>query len=69
MSFTEINLLGVYVSPFAPMMQFAWLIVLPLRRLADRIGVTRFVWHPALFYVACYVIVLSTVVLVARWRL
>ena len=36
-----------------------------LRRLADRFGLLRHVWHPALFVFATYMIVLSSIVLLA----
>ena len=45
------------------MMLVAWLIALPLRSLGDRIGIQRQVWHPALFNIAVYIIVLSLIVL------
>jgi protein AaeX len=63
MNFTEINLLGVYVAPISLMMIAAWLILIPLRRIADHIGLLREVWHPALFWFAIYMIVLSGIVL------
>ena len=63
MNFTEINLLGVYVAPISLRMIAAWLILIPVRRFADRIGLVRQVWHPALFWFAIYMIVLSTIVL------
>jgi hypothetical protein len=67
MSFTEINLFGVYVAPISLMMVAAWLILIPLRRGADHFGLLRHVWHPALFVFAVYLIVLSCIVLlVAR---
>lgn len=62
MSFTEINLFGVYVAPIVPLMGAAWLILIALRRLAVRIGLLRQVWHPALFVFAVYIIILSTLV-------
>jgi protein AaeX len=65
MRFSEVNLFGVYVAPISLMMLAAWLILIPLRRLALRVGVFRYVWHPALFTFAAYVIVLSVIVLVA----
>jgi protein AaeX len=69
MKYTEVNILGIYVAPFALMMLAAWLIALLLQRIADRagVGVARRVWHPALFKVAVYVIVLSIVVLAVGW--
>jgi hypothetical protein len=63
--FAEVNLFGVYVAPIAPMMVAAWLALVPLRRLADRLGLLGRVWHPALFLFALYMIVLSVIVLLA----
>jgi hypothetical protein len=68
MKFTEIDLFGVYVAPMSLMMVAAWLVVVVLRRAADRSGLLRHVWHPALFVGATYIIVLSSIVLViAAW--
>ena len=64
MRYTELNLLGVYVAPIAPMMVAAWILLIPVRRLADHFGLLRYVWHPALFVFAVYIIVLSSIVLV-----
>jgi hypothetical protein len=67
MSFTEINLFGVYVAPISLMLVAAWLVLLQLRRIGSRLGLLRHVWHPALFEFAVYMIVLSSIVLlVAR---
>jgi protein AaeX len=63
MSFTEVNLFGVYVAPISLMMVAAWLIVIALRRMADHFGLLRHVWHPALFVFAVYMITLSSIVL------
>jgi len=60
MSFTEINLFGVYVAPISVMMVAAWVITIALRRIANRFGLLRYVWHPALFTFAAYIIVLSS---------
>jgi protein AaeX len=65
MRFTEFNLFGVYVAPISVIMVAAWLVLVPLRRIASRFGVLRHVWHPALFVFAVYMIVLSSIVLVA----
>jgi hypothetical protein len=64
MSFTEINLFGVYVAPISMMMVAAWLVLIALRRVAGRFGLLRYVWHPALFMFAVYVITLSSIVLI-----
>jgi protein AaeX len=63
--FTEIDLFGVYVAPMSLMMVAAWLVTIALRRVADRFGLLRHVWHPALFVFAVYMIVLSSMTLVA----
>lgn len=68
MSFADINLYGVYVSPMALMLGASWMVVVILRRLADRFGLLRYVWHPALFIFAVYLIVLSSMVLFAASR-
>lgn len=67
MSFSEINLFGVYVAPISLLMVAAWLILIALRRMVARFGLLRHVWHPALFVLAVYTIVLSCVVLVAAY--
>jgi uncharacterized protein DUF1656 len=64
MSFTEVNLFGVYVAPISLMMVSAWLVLSALRRVADHFGLLRHVWHPALFVFAVYMITLSCIVLI-----
>jgi hypothetical protein len=64
LNFHEIDLLGVYVAPIALLLIAAWFVTIGLRRIADRFGVLRHVWHPALFVFAVYIIVLSSIVLV-----
>ena len=64
MRFTEINLFGVYVAPMSAMLVAAWMVTIALRRIVARFGVLRYVWHPALFICAVYMIVLSSIVLV-----
>jgi protein AaeX len=64
MSLTEINLFGVYVAPIALMMVAAWFVTVALRRAASRSGLLRYVWHPALFVFAVYIIVLSSLILI-----
>jgi hypothetical protein len=65
MRFTEINLFGVYVAPMSLIMVAAWVFTVGLRRFAARFGLMRCVWHPALFAFAVYMIVLSSIALVA----
>ncbi len=64
MRFAEVDLFGVYIAPVSVMMAAAWLVLIALRRVADRFGLLRHVWHPALFVFAFYMIVLSSIVLI-----
>ena len=64
MKFVEVDLLGVYVAPISVMMVAAWFVTMVLRRVAGRFGLLAYVWHPALFVFAVYIIVLSSIVLV-----
>jgi len=64
MRFVEINLFGVYIAPISLMLVVAWVVTIALRRIAERFGLLRHVWHPALFVYAVYMIVLSSIVLV-----
>ncbi len=68
MSFTEVNVFGVYLAPIALMMPAAWLMLMALRRLTARFGVLRRVWHPALFEFAVYIILLSGIILLIARR-
>ena len=67
MSFTEVNLFGGYVAPISVMMVVAWFITIALRRIANRFGLLQYVWHPALFVFAVYIIVLSSWTLIIAW--
>ncbi len=68
MRFTEINLFGLYVAPIVVILGVAWIVYLVIRRAGDRFGLAEQVWHPALFELALYVIVVSSiVVMIARW--
>jgi len=64
MSFADVNLFGVYVAPISVMMVAAWVILIPLRRAANHFGLLRYVWHPALFVFAVYMMLLSSIVLI-----
>jgi protein AaeX len=65
MSFAEVDLFGIYVAPISLMIAAAWLVLIALRRVADRFGLPHHVWHPALFDFAVYIIILSSIVLIA----
>jgi protein AaeX len=60
---SEVNLFGVYVAPISVMMVVAWLATIALRRVLVRFDLMRYVWHPALFVFAVYMILLSSIVL------
>lgn len=60
--FSEINILGVYVAPFAVMMLLAYVAMLPLNLISARMGLSQRVWHPGLFTLCLYVIVLALIV-------
>jgi hypothetical protein len=62
MKFTEVDFFGIYVAPISVMLIAAWLLLVPLRRIGDRFGLSRQVWHPALFWFAAYMILLSAIV-------
>ena len=64
MKFVEVDLFGVYVAPISVMMVAAWFVTVVLRRVTGRFGLLAYVWHPALFVFAVYIIVLSSIVLV-----
>jgi protein AaeX len=65
MRFHEIDILGVYVAPISVIFIVAWFVTIACRRIAVRYGLLRYVWHPALFVFAVYMIVLSSMVLIA----
>jgi hypothetical protein len=64
MGFQEVSVFGVYVAPISLMMVAAWLVLIALRRAADHFGLLGYVWHPALFVFAVYMIALSSIVLI-----
>ena len=60
MSLADVDLFGVYVAPMSVMMIAAWFATLALRQVTARLGLLRYVWHPALFVFGLYIIVLSS---------
>ena len=68
MRFAEVDVFGVYVAPMSLMLVVAWTVTITLRRVAARFGLLRHVWHPALFVFSIYLIVLSSMVLIAARR-
>jgi protein AaeX len=69
MPFPEVDIFGIYVAPIAILMLVAWLLLVLIRRIADRLNVFAFeIWHPALFNAALYLILLSSLVLALAGR-
>ena len=66
MSFAEIDLFGVYVSPLSLILVGAWFVTIALRRIAGRFGLLGYAWHPALFVFAVYIIILSSWILIVQ---
>jgi hypothetical protein len=64
MRFHELDLFGVYVAPISAMLVAAWVVTIALRRVVARFGLLNHVWHPALFVLSAYVMILSAIVLV-----
>ena len=64
MSFAEVDLFGVYVAPISLMMVASWFVLIALRQMADNFGLLRHVWHPALFVLSVYMIILSSIVFI-----
>jgi len=60
----EINICGVYLSPFVGYLVIALILFLPLRMLFDRWAVQRYVWHRPLFDIAVFMIILSLIGLI-----
>jgi protein AaeX len=65
MRFTEIDLYGVYVAPMSLLIVVAWVVTVGFRRVAVHLGLLHYVWHPALFVLAMYLIILSSMTLIA----
>jgi protein AaeX len=63
MSFVEINVFGVLISPIVPLIVVAFAITMVLRWAAVEFGWVRRIWHPALFEFSIFLIVLTATVL------
>jgi len=57
----EINIFGVYFSPFVGELLIALLIFIPVRFAFDRYRIQRYVWHRPLFDISTFVIILSLI--------
>jgi hypothetical protein len=61
----EFDIYGVYFPAFAVFAAIAFALQLAMKRLLASSGVYSFVWHPALFDLAIYVILLAVVTAIA----
>ena len=61
----EIDIAGVFFSPFALCLVIATAIFLPMRAFVFQRWIEPHVWHPALFELALFVMILAGVCLFA----
>ena len=57
----EFDIYGVYFPAFAVFAAIAFLLQVAIKRLFNAYGFYRLVWHPALFDLAIYVILIGVV--------
>ena len=60
----EIDIFGVYISPFAVVLGLGLLIFLPVRACLDHLQFDKYVWHRSLSDACIYVIVVGLLVLI-----
>lgn len=60
----EINIGGIYVSPFVVTLGLAVLIFYPLRTFLDSVEFEKYVWHRSLADACLFVITLGLLVLI-----
>ena len=65
MALTEINVLGIYMSPYALILLAAWALTFALRTLFTRMDLLLHAWNPALLMFAIFVAAFSSAVLLA----
>lgn len=64
MSFVEIDVFGVLISPLVPLMVLAAAVTIALRVIMTELGLMRRIWHPALFEFSIFLIALTAAVLI-----
>ncbi|GLK68428.1 DUF1656 domain-containing protein [Hansschlegelia plantiphila] len=62
----ELDLFGVFAPPLLGYVAIAAVVWQPLRILLERVGFYRTIWHPALFNVSIYVVILAAVMAVLK---
>lgn len=63
MALTEIDVFGVYVSPYALILLATWAFTFALRIVLTRLGPLMHAWNPALLMFAIFVATFSFLVL------
>lgn len=63
----EFNLYGVFVPTLLALMTLAYLLKSAVGALLTRVGAYRYIWHPALFNLALYVLLLGGLFSLMRW--
>jgi len=57
----EFDIEGVFLSTVVATALIAFIVLIPIRKLLNRAGLYRHVWHPALFDAALFVILWAAV--------
>lgn len=57
----EVDLLGVYIAPFAAYLVLAFIVFIPVRKWLDRVEIQKWIWHRPLFDAATFIIILSVI--------
>jgi hypothetical protein len=67
--FGDFDIFGVFVPRILVMALLAYLLNLLLRRILSWVGLYRLVWHPALFDLALFVLLLGAIANASKWYL
>ncbi len=59
----NVDVYGFYIAPFAADVVLTLVLFVPMRRLLARLGINRYVWHPNLFEIALFSIMLCLIVM------
>jgi len=60
----EVNIAGVYISPFVVVLGLALVIFVPVRAGLDRLQFDKYVWHRSLADTCIYIITVGLLVLI-----
>lgn len=65
----DFSFFGVYVPKLLALALVAYGCLVLLKKVAARIGLYRLVWHPPLFDLAIFILLLSGIADLSRWYL